>query len=425
MARHNVNKYRKPQPAKKQGKVHVVNFSSYTRPEVKEVQNRDWVEYGEDNDYFQYLIDRYNGSPTNNAAINGIADMIYGKGLDAVDGESKPEQYAEMKSLFSKKCLKSVCYDYKMMGNAAFQVIYSKDRSRIAQVEHIPVQTLRAEKADAKGKINAYYYSNDWSEVSNSKKNVKRIPAFGCSKENIEIVYIKPYKAGYFYYSPVDYQGGIQYAELEEEIANYHINNIQNGLAPSMLINFNNGVPTEEERAAIEQRIYDKFSGSSNAGRFILAFNDSKELSASIEPVQLSDAHQQYQFLSDESMRKVMVSHRIVSPMLVGIKDSSGLGNNAEELQTASVLMDNTVIRPLQVTILDEIEEILEFNGIDLDIYFKTLQPLEFTDLTNAISEAEIEKETGVKKDSQASVEQEVSTEQEAPIEEEPTSQTE
>jgi len=324
-----------------------------------------------------------------------------------------------MKSLFSKKCLKSVCYDYKMMGNAAFQVIYSKDRSRVAQVEHIPVQTLRAEKADAKGKINAYYYSNDWSEVSNSKKNVKRIPAFGCSQENIEIVYIKPYKAGYFYYSPVDYQGGIQYAELEEEIANYHINNIQNGLAPSMLINFNNGVPSDEERTAIEQRIYDKFSGSSNAGRFILAFNDSKELSASIEPVQLSDAHQQYQFLSDESMRKVMVSHRIVSPMLVGIKDSSGLGNNAEELQTASVLMDNTVIRPLQVTILDEIEEILQFNGIDLDVYFKTLQPLEFTDLTNAISEAEIEKETGIKKDS------EVDTEQEAPIEEEPTSQTE
>ena len=166
-----------------------------------------------------------------------------------------------------------------------------------------------------------------------------------------------------------------------------------------MLINFNNGVPPEEQREAIERSIVEKFSGSSNAGRFILAFNDSKELSATIEPVILSDAHQQYQFLSDESMRKVMVSHRIVSPMLVGIKDTSGLGNNAEELQTASVLMDNTVIRPMQVTILDELERILSYNGIELDIYFKTLQPLEFTDLTNAISESEIEKETGVKKD--------------------------
>jgi hypothetical protein len=284
------------------------------------------------------------------------------------------------------------------MGQAALQIIYTKDRKKIARVEHMPVETLRAEKCNEKGEIEGYYYSSDWANVNN-RTNLKRIPAFGFSNAPLEILYIKPYRAGYKYYSPVDYQGGLQYAELEEEIANYHINNIQNGLAPSMLINFNNGVPPEEQREAIERSIVDKFSGSSNAGRFILAFNDSKELSATIDPVQLSDAHQQYQFLSDESMRKVMVSHRIVSPMLVGIKDSTGLGNNAEELQTASVLMDNTVIRPMQVTILDELERVLAYNGIELDIYFKTLQPLEFTDLTNAISESEIEKETGIKKD--------------------------
>ena len=219
-------------------------------------------------------------------------------------------------------------------------------------------------------------------------------------------MYIRPYKAGFYYYSPVDYQGGLQYSELEEEIANFHISNIQNGLSPSMLINFNNGTPEKEQRDEIEKAIYEKFSGSSNAGRFILAFNDSKELSASIEPVILSDAHEQYKFLSDESMRKVMVSHRIVSPMLVGIKDNTGLGNNAEELQTASLLMDNTVIRPMQVTILDELEKVLMYNGIELDIYFKTLQPLEFTDLTNAVTDAEIEKETGIKKDDSVQIEE-------------------
>jgi len=293
-----------------------------------------------------------------------------------------------------------------MMGQAALQIIYSKDRKKIVQVEHIPVETLRAEKANNKGEIQGYYYAKDWSEVT-FKSQPKRIPAFGTSKSGLEILYIKPYRAGFYYYSPVDYQGGLQYAELEEEIANYHINNIQNGLAPSMLINFNNGVPTEEQRSLIEQNIQEKFSGSSNAGRFILAFNDSKELSASIEPVILSDAHEQYKFLSDESMRKVMVSHRIVSPMLVGIKDNTGLGNNAEELQTASLLMDNTVIRPMQVTILDELEKVLMYNGIELDIYFKTLQPLEFTDLTNAITDAEIEKETGIKKDDSEVIEEE------------------
>jgi hypothetical protein len=396
----------KPKLEVQQGKIHVVNLSSYTRPEINERYNQEWIEYGDDNNYFQYLIDRYNGSPTNNAAINGIAEMVYGKGLDAVDSIDKPEEYKELKELFSKDCMKKTCYDYKMMGQAALQIIYSKDRSKIVQVEHMPVEKLRAEKADKKGIINAYYFANDWSEIKGSKVP-KRIPAFGTSNSGLEILYIKPYRAGFYYYSPVDYQGGLQYAELEEEIANYHINNIQNGLAPSMLINFNNGVPTEEQRELIERSIQEKFSGSSNAGRFILAFNDSKDLAASIEPVILSDAHEQYKFLSDESMRKVMVSHRIVSPMLVGIKDTTGLGNNAEELQTASILMDNTVIRPMQVTILDELEKILDYNGIELDIYFKTLQPLEFTDLTNAITDAEIEKETGIKKEDQET-EQEV-----------------
>jgi hypothetical protein len=393
-------------PKVEKGKIHIVNMSSYTRPEVKEQYNREWVEYGDDNNYFDYLIDRYNGSPTNNAAINGIAEMIYGKGIDAVDSKEKEADYKEMKELFTKSCMKKVCYDYKMMGQAAIQIIYSKDRKKIVQVEHMPVETLRAEKANSKGEIQGYYYAKDWSEVT-FKTQPKRIPAFGTSNSGLEILYIKPYRAGFYYYSPVDYQGGLQYAELEEEIANYHINNIQNGLAPSMLINFNNGVPTEEQRSLIEQNIQEKFSGSSNAGRFILAFNDSKELSASIEPVILSDAHEQYKFLSDESMRKVMVSHRIVSPMLVGIKDNTGLGNNAEELQTASLLMDNTVIRPMQVTILDDLERILMYNGIELDIYFKTLQPLEFTDLTNAITDAEIEKETGIKKENSEVIEDE------------------
>tara|TARA_S200002703_G_C3762986_1_gene234890 strand:- start:317 stop:1219 length:903 start_codon:yes stop_codon:yes gene_type:complete len=294
-----------------------------------------------------------------------------------------------------------------MMGQAAVQVIYTKDRSRIAQVVHMPIETLRAEKVSNDGEIKAYYYSSDWSSIKPTDKP-KRIPAFGTSNQAIEILYIRPYRAGFYYYSPVDYQGGLQYAELEEEIANYHINNIQNGLAPSMLINFNNGVPDKEQRDEIERAIYNKFSGSSNAGKFILAFNDSKDLAATIEPVQLTDAHQQYQFLSDESMKKVMVSHRIVSPMLVGIKDQTGLGNNAEELQTASILMDNTVIRPMQVTIIDELEKILQYNNLDLDIYFKTLQPLEFTDLTNAITESEIEKETGIKKEIEDAVEEEV-----------------
>ena len=377
--------------------VSIVNLSTYTSPKVTEIRNKDWVAYGDDNDYFQYLIDRYNGSATNNAIINGISEMIFGKGLDATDSNRKPDEYAQMVSLFHKDCVRKLAYDLKLMGQCAMQIIYSKDRNTIAQVEHFPIETLRAEKANEDGDIEAYYYFSDWKKIKPNDKP-ERIPAFGYSNAPIEILYVKPYRAGFYYYSPVDYQGGLQYAELEEEISNYHLNNILNGLAPSMLINFNNGTPNEEERELIERRIYQKFSGSSNAGKFILAFNDDPAQQATIDPIQLSDAHNQYQFLSDESMRKIMVSHRVVSPMLLGIKDQSGLGNNADELKTASILMDNTVIRPFQTLLIDAFEKVLSYNDISLNLYFKTLQPLEFTDLEGMMVDEETrEEETGVK----------------------------
>jgi len=374
----------------------IVNLSTYTSPVVKEVRGKDFIEYGEDNNYFQYLIDRYNGSPTNNAIINGVSEMIYGKGLDATNSDKKPNEYAQMKALFNNHCVRKLCYDLKLMGQCAIQVIYSKNRSRIVQLEHIPIETLRAEKCNEKGDIEGYYYFSDWSKYKRGNE-LKRIPAFGTSKEGLEILYVKPYRAGFKYYSPVDYQGGTQYAELEEEISNYHLNNILNGLAPSMLINFNNGTPDPEQREMIERRIYEKFSGSSNAGKFILAFNDNSETAATIDPIQLSDAHNQYQFLSDESSKKIMVSHRVVSPMLFGIKDSTGLGNNADELKTASILFDNLVIKGFQGLLIDAFDQILAYNDISLNLYFKTLQPLEFTDLENVEDEETKEEETGVK----------------------------
>ena len=373
-----------------------VSLSTYTSPEIKEVNGADWIEYGADNNYFQFLIDRYNGSPTNNAAINGISQAIYGKGLNATNANRKPNEYAQMISLFKKDVVRKLCYDLKLMGQCAVQVIYSKGKRTIAELHHMPIETLRAEKCDDDGEIPAYYYFKDWANIKKSDTPL-RIPAYGMSNEDIEIYYIKPYRSGFYYYSPVDYQGGLQYAELEEEVSNYHLNNIMNGLAPSMLINFNNGTPNQEERQLIENKIAAKFSGSSNAGKFILAFNDNKESQAEITPVQLSDAHNQYQFLSEEAQSKIQVSHRVVSPFLLGIRTSSGFSSNADEIKTASLLMDNTVIRPFQELLIDAFDNILSYNEISLNLYFTTLQPLEFTEVDKTIQDKEtIEEETGV-----------------------------
>jgi len=360
--------------------IRIVNLSSYTTPTVVEDNRKEWVAYGADNAYYSHLIDRYNGSATNNAIINGMSVMIYGKGLHATDASRKPDQYAQMKALFSRKCMRKVTFDLKALGQAAFQVIYNKDKSKVVQVEHMPIETLRFEKMNDDGEIEGYFYSKDWSKIRKKGYEPTRIPAFGYGEkgEALEIYCIKPYRSGFYYYSPVDYQGAIPYASLEEEVANYHLNNIKNSLSPSMLINFNNGVPPEEERELIERRIHEKYSGTSNSGNVILAFNDNKDMAATIDPIQLSDAAEQYQFLADESMRKLMVGHRVTSPMLMGIKDNSGLGNNADELKTASLLFHNTVIKPIQELIIDAVDDILAINEIALNIYFKTLQPLEF-----------------------------------------------
>tara|TARA_E500000081_G_scaffold141771_1_gene159987 strand:- start:2254 stop:3501 length:1248 start_codon:yes stop_codon:yes gene_type:complete len=410
----------------------VVNLTGYEVPRIVEKTRNSWVDYGEDNNYFSQLIEKYLGSPTNSRCINGISDMIYGRGLDATDSKEKPNMFSQMKNILPARDVRKIVTDYKMLGQAAIQVVYKNRKKEIAGLYHFPMETLRAEKAK-NGKIEAYYYHSDWKNIKPSDKP-KRIPTFrnGTRSQRIELYVIKPYKAGFYYYSPVDYQGCLQYATLEEEVSNYHLSNIQNGLQPSMLINFNNGIPNEEVQELIERKIYDKFSGTSNAGRFILAFNDGSENQSNIDPINLPDAHAQYEFLAKESREKIMIGHGVVSPILLGIKDNTGFGNNAEELRTASILMDNMVIRPFQQMLLDAFKELLLFNNISLDLYFITLQPIEFTELDNIATKIKREEETGEKLSAVEDVQEEEIVQQEASeaileavVEEKPTEEDE
>ena len=382
-------------------KVKVINLAGYEVPSIKESTRYDWVEYGDDNNYFGDIIERYTGSPTNSRCINGITDLIYGRGLNATDSETNSVQFGQMQQILKDVDVRRIVGDLKLLGQAAIQVVYNKRKTKIMQLKHFPTETLRAEKAKD-GKVQAYYYHPKWAEIKPSDKP-RRIPAykFGRKSETVEIYCIKPYRAGFYYYSPVDYQGCLQYCSLEEEVSNYHINNIQNGLQPSLLLNFNNGIPGDEAQEMIERKIYEKFSGSSNAGRFILAFNDNAENQSTVEAIHLPDAHAQYDFLAKESREKIMIGHGVVSPILLGIKDNTGFGNNAEELRTASVLMDNIVIRPFQTLLINSFNELLAFNGIGLNLYFVTLQPIEFTELDNIETKIKREEETGEKLSSQ------------------------
>ena len=375
------------------GNIEVFNLSAYTTPEIIEHRNKEWVEYGSDNNYFNYLIDRFTKSTTNNAIITGIAKMIYGKGLSATNSSRKPEAYAKMLTLFKKNDLRRFAMDRKLLGMAAFQLTY--DKGEVVKVSHFPMETLRAEKCNKDGDIEAWYYHPDWINKKPSEEPT-RIAAFGFGKGKNELYVLKPYVSGYYYYSPVDYQGALPYSVLEEEIGDYLINDTINGFSGTKVVNFNNGVPDEEKREQIKRDVLNKLTGTKGE-KVIIAFNANAESKTSVEDLPLNDAPDHYAYLSEECVKKLIVGHRVTSPMLIGLRDGgNSLGNNADEIRTATLLFDNVVINSYQEEITDVIDEILAINNISLNTYFKTLEPLEFVD-TDGLNKEAAEEETGVK----------------------------
>lgn len=372
--------------------VHVLNLSAYTTPVIQESKRDAWVDFGEDNNYYSFLLDRYTNSTTNNAIINNISRLVYGRGLSAVDASRKPNEYAQAMALFNKECLRKIALDRKMLGQFAIQVHYNDKHDRILKAFHIPVNLLRAEKCNKDGEIEAYYYSDDWTDVK--KYPPTRIPAYGFSKDKIEILFSKPYAVGMKYYAYPDYQGAVPYALLEEEIADYLINEVQNGFSGTKVVNFNNGVPTEEQQSIITNKVLGKLTGSKGQ-KVIVAFNDNMDTKTTVDDLPLNDAPEHYTYLSEECMRKIMLGHNVTSPLLFGIAGANGFSSNADELQNSFILFNNMVIKPLQDEILEALDTILAFNGISLNLFFKTLKPLEFTDLENAQNQEQVAEETG------------------------------
>ena len=358
--------------------ISLVKLGKYTTPNITENKREKYVAYGDDNNYYATLLESKQ-SPTNSALINGISDMIYGRGLYATDAAKKPDEYAMMVQLFTEDLMRKICDDFYTLGQASFQVIYDTDHTKVMEVAHMPIQNLRPEKMNEEGDIEAYYYCDDWANAKINDKH-ERIPVFGSSKEGLEVYVIRPYKAGFHYFSPVEYQSGLDYAFVEIELAKFHLNNIFNKFSANMIINFNNGVPEEDQQRIIEGKIKDKFTGT-EGDSVIVAFNDSTDTAATIESVNLPDAHNQYQFIAEEASRKIMVSHRVVSPLLFGLPQNGGLGSNADEIKMASTLFDNTVIKPMQRVIVEAVNSILSFNDVSLNVFMLTSQPLEFTEM--------------------------------------------
>jgi len=221
----------------------VVNLSQQEIPIViEDTKTRyQWVPVGiiGPDDYFQNITDSYTTSTTHAACVEGIADLIFGKGL-----YSKSEQFQTiLDKLMPQEEIKRAIFDLKLYGNASFQVYWNDEHTKIVKFYHIPVQTIRAEKIYDNPKIENYFYCVDWADQK-AQRNKKKIPAFGTSNEKMELLYIKNYSPGKYYYSIPDWMSALQFAYVEAELSNLHLNNIENGFMPLVMINMNNGIPS-------------------------------------------------------------------------------------------------------------------------------------------------------------------------------------
>jgi hypothetical protein len=328
--------------------------------------------YGQD-DFFEAVVTAWNVSTTTSACVEGIADLIYGKGL-----YSKSEGFDTiLQKIIPQEETKRVAFDLKLFGNAAYQVYWNDDHTKVIKFYHVPVQYLRAEKLYGSPKIENYYYCHDWQD-QRAVKNKKKIPAFGTSNEKMEILYIKNYFPGLYYYSLPDWVSAMQYSVAEGEISNLHINNITNGFLPAVMINFNNGVPAPEERETIEDLIQAKFTGTDNAGRFMLSFNDDPLNKPTIDVIQIDNLHEKYQYVADYAQDRILVAHRVTSPLLFGIRTpNNGFSSQSEEMMTAFSIMQTMTISPFQNLILNALDMALSEGGYDeTELYFDQLTPL-------------------------------------------------
>ena len=359
-----------------------LRFDQVPLPIYKEVKGKDWVYYGEKNDYPNYLLRLYNNSAKHNAIVTGKVDYICGNGWQAIteDEMDKAKSYGIIDSVNTNgenlsDITKKLSTDLTLFGGYYLQVIWSKATNEIAEIYHIDYCKVRISKD-----CNTFYIADDWVKNGNVNPNPTTMsyPAFNeLNPTGTQILYFREYRAGDNLYSLPDYRGAINYIEVDISIGEYHLNTINNGMFSSKLINLNGGSVSQEEEDRIEKQFKDKFSGSKNAGKFMLSFNENKENAPSIIDLSGTELDKHFDLLNKTVQQEIFSGHKVTSPMLFGIKTEGQLGGRAE-LREASELFQNTYINTKQKEIESVINYLYSFNDINAELQLIRTEPIAF-----------------------------------------------
>ena len=387
-----------------------INLTNEVQPKSIEVNGADWIGYGDGeykNNYPQYLIDLYNNSATNSAIINATASMIAGEDFIVEDSDNL-EQYVALKKFLAAvngtesahELFVKLSFDLKLQGAYAINVIWSKDKTKIAELHHVPVEQVRIGVPDEDGKVPCYYLSTDWTQYRKKEYAPKHIAPFNMMdrSEGSQLLYSGLYSPAMELYHTPDYVASTNWIQIDNLTSDFHLNNITNGFSGSYFINFANGVPTREERVQIERQIAKKFTGSNNAGKFVLTFSDDANSKPEIIPIQVSDADKQYTVLNELCVQNIMIGHRVTSPMLLGVKTEGQLGGRNELLQAYELYM-NSVVKPFQNQLLKTFKKLLAVNGVTIPLSIKDVKPLnsmfDADTLKEVLTQDEIREELG------------------------------
>ncbi len=344
-----------------------LKLSEYVaKSDAEKVDRKGWVNYGDANDFPQYLRDLAHESPVHGSLVVAIGDMIAGKGI-------KSEQYqAELDALDINTLTYATAHDLKLFGGFFIEVIWSNDRTVISKLNAIPFEECRiAVNQDDDSEI-GIFHSYDWSNTRKKKNTPEFIPKYNYltrEQEPRQIYWCFTYTGSDTYPRP-DYWSAINYIELDKQISIFHINQISNGLFPSTIINFYNGQATPEQKQQMMMDWENKMSGARNAGKVVMFFNERDQPKTEITPFPVNDADKQYQLMDTTATQKIITAHRVTTPLLFGIRETSGFGSNKDEMATGLEIFNKQVIEPYQEKINTSIEELLsnQLPGVTFEI---------------------------------------------------------
>lgn len=313
------------------------------------IRGREYIEWGDNNRYPEYLYQLYKAIPTLKTVINGSVDYVCGNGASV-------EAYPYENAMNSQKqtideFIHDLALSYYLYGGFAIQVIRNRG-GEITELYSLDLRHLRSSKDN-----DVFYYSEDWNK-GGCRTNTIVYPKFmdDATQVAASVLYVKN-TSMQTYPEPI-YGASVKACEIERSIDDYHLNAIRNGFAGGTIINFGDDQPADEQKDEIEKNVNEKFAGPGNAGRIMLTWSDGKERGVSVEKLDVNDFADKYEVAEKRSRQQIFTAFR-AHPNLFGIP-TENLGFSAEEYGSAFKLYNRTQIKPVQRLIRESLGKIFQ-----------------------------------------------------------------